>query len=58
MAGAPFSASASAYAPAESPPPLPCRQTPLHWAAANGASDAIAELLMRGADGAANSARG
>ena len=38
--------------PAESPPRLPCRWTPLHFAAANGRSDAIAELLMRGADGA------
>jgi ankyrin repeat protein len=31
---------------------LPCRATPLHWAAANGNTDAVAELLLRGADGA------
>ena len=31
---------------------LPCRDTPLHYAARNSASDHIAELLMRGADGA------
>ena len=30
----------------------PCRLTPLHFAASNGNSDAIAELLLRGADGA------
>jgi ankyrin repeat protein len=39
-------------APAESPPRLPCRLTPLHWAAAYGKTNAIAELLLRGADGA------
>ena len=37
---------------AESAPRLPCRRTPLHCAVYNGASDAIAELLLRGADGA------
>jgi ankyrin repeat protein len=31
---------------------LPCRATPLHWAAANGKTDNIAMLLLRGADGA------
>jgi ankyrin repeat protein len=31
---------------------LPCRFTPLHVAANNGEADAIAELLLRGADGA------
>jgi hypothetical protein len=31
---------------------LPCRWTPLHSAASSGASDAIAELLLRGTDGA------
>jgi ankyrin repeat protein len=31
---------------------LPCRFTPLHCAAENGRSGAIAELLLRGADGA------
>ena len=31
---------------------LPCRYTPLHYAAGNGKSDIIAELLLRGADGA------
>jgi hypothetical protein len=31
---------------------LPCRYTPLHYAADNGASDGVAELLLRGADGA------
>ena len=29
---------------------LPCRDTPLHWAASHGGSDAVAELLMRFAD--------
>jgi hypothetical protein len=33
----------------------PCRLTPLHFAASNGNSDAIAELLLRGADGAGQS---
>jgi ankyrin repeat protein len=33
-----------------SPRRLPCRETPLHYAARNGASDNIAELLLlRGA---------
>jgi ankyrin repeat protein len=31
---------------------LPCRFTPLHWAAINGHSASVAELLLRGADGA------
>jgi hypothetical protein len=31
---------------------LPCRITPLINAACNGHSDVIAELLLRGADGA------
>ena len=31
---------------------LPCRVTPLHYAASNGHSASIAELLLRGADGA------
>ena len=31
---------------------LPCRSTPLHCAAKYGRTGAIAELLMRGADGA------
>jgi hypothetical protein len=30
----------------------PCRGTPLHWAADNGDSASVAELLLRGADGA------
>ncbi len=30
----------------------PCRQTPLHSAAFNGHSSSVAELLLRGADGA------
>ena len=30
----------------------PCRNTPLHWAACNGHSASVAELLLRGADGA------
>jgi hypothetical protein len=30
----------------------PCRETPLHWAAINGRSSSVAELLLRGADGA------
>ena len=30
----------------------PCRSTPLHWAAHKGQCDAVAELLLRGADGA------
>jgi ankyrin repeat protein len=42
-------ASASAGGAAEPPPRLPCRYTPLHYAAKTGRSDAIAELLMRGA---------
>ncbi len=37
---------------AESSPRLPCRNTPLHDAATHGRSDNIAELLLRGADGA------
>ena len=37
---------------------LPCRWTPLHSAASSGASDAIAELLLRGADGAVQNDRG
>ena len=31
---------------------LPCRSTPLHDAAARGETDTVAELLLRGADGA------
>jgi hypothetical protein len=31
---------------------LPCRATPLHNAAFTGKTDAVAELLLRGADGA------
>jgi hypothetical protein len=31
---------------------LPCRDTPLHCAASNGRSASVAELLLRGADGA------
>ncbi len=34
---------------------VPCRYTPLHWAALNGTTDGIAELLLRGADGAVQS---
>ena len=30
----------------------PCRGTPLHWAAGYGRSSSVAELLLRGADGA------
>ncbi len=30
----------------------PCRDTPLHFAAFNGHSSSVAELLLRGADGA------
>ena len=30
----------------------PCRHTPLHWAAGHGHSASVAELLLRGADGA------
>ena len=30
----------------------PCRNTPLHHAARNGHSSSVAELLLRGADGA------
>ncbi len=30
----------------------PCRYTPLHYAARNGHSSSVAELLLRGADGA------
>ncbi len=30
----------------------PCRNTPLHLAAFNGHSSSVAELLLRGADGA------
>ncbi len=30
----------------------PCRQTPLHFAAIDGHSASVAELLLRGADGA------
>ncbi len=37
---------------AESAPRLPCRRTPLHLAADKGNTEAIAELLLRGADGA------
>ena len=49
-AHAPFPLAANRRsAAAESPPPLPCRRTPLHCAVYNGASDAIAELLMLGA---------
>ncbi len=31
---------------------LPCRATPLHYAAGEGHSASVAELLLRGADGA------
>ena len=31
---------------------LPCRSTPLHYAACNGQTNNVAELLLRGADGA------
>jgi ankyrin repeat protein len=30
----------------------PCRRTPLHYAADNSQTNAVAELLLRGADGA------
>ncbi len=36
----------------------PCRDTPLHWAAINGHSSSVAELLLRGADGAVQSNNG
>ncbi len=36
----------------------PCRQTPLHWAALNGHSPSVAELLLRGADGAVQDENG
>ena len=49
--GCAFSVSASAGAAAE-PRRLPCRLTPLHYAAYNGESDTIVELLLRGANGA------
>jgi hypothetical protein len=52
------SVSASAVAAAEPPPRLPCRDTPLHWAARNGKIEAIAELLLRGADGAVQNSAG
>jgi hypothetical protein len=47
-----LSASASAECGGRDPARLPCRDTPLHLAASKGRSDNIAELLMRGADGA------
>jgi ankyrin repeat protein len=50
--GCAVSASAMAACGGRVPPHLPCRFTPLHRAAYNGRSDVIAELLMRGADGA------
>jgi hypothetical protein len=51
--GAPFALAAIGRVCRPSPRRhLPCRGTPLHSAAHNGASDAIAELLLRGADGA------
>jgi ankyrin repeat protein len=37
---------------------LPCRTTPLHWAAWQGETIAIAELLLRGADGAVQTNNG
>jgi ankyrin repeat protein len=37
---------------------LPCRATPLHYAASYGEADAIAELLLRGADGAVQDSNG
>jgi ankyrin repeat protein len=37
---------------------LPRRVTPLHYAAGNGASDVVAELLLRGADGAVQNMHG
>ena len=42
----------SAVECAESAARLPCRWTPLHSAASNGETDAIAELLVSGAAGA------
>jgi hypothetical protein len=50
--------SASAIGGVRRPSPrrrLPCRQTPLHWAAWKGETGAIVELLLRGADGAIQS---
>jgi hypothetical protein len=44
-----LSVSATAGGAAESRRLL-CRWTPLHYAALNGMSETIAELLMRGAD--------
>ncbi len=41
-----------------SPRRLLCRETPLHYAARNGASDNIAELLLRGAAGAVQNNNG
>jgi ankyrin repeat protein len=37
---------------------LPCRLTPLHLAACEGHSACVAELLLRGADGAVQNKRG
>jgi hypothetical protein len=39
-------------AAAESPSPSACRDTPLHYAARNGETDAVADLLLHGAGGA------
>jgi ankyrin repeat protein len=36
----------------------PCRNTPLHYAAIEGRSNNIAELLLRGADGAVQNIKG
>jgi hypothetical protein len=54
-----LSASASAVERAgPSPARLPCRDTPLHLAAWKGRADNIAELLLRGADGAVQDKHG
>ena len=37
---------------------LPCRKTPLHCAASYGNSSSVAELLLRGADGAVQNCHG
>ncbi len=43
---------------APSPRRRPCRETPLHLAACNGHSSCVAELLLRGADGAVQAYNG
>jgi ankyrin repeat protein len=50
--GCTVSAAASADCGGRVPARLPCRHTPLNYAAGSGRADNIAELLMRGADGA------